>query len=324
MTKPKPKRPAEWRAKISQSIRNLKREARLKMESLRVVESLESRVAKLQGDIQAANAELPVLAAQLCEARAVYSAEVAKAQEIRFGELKAELTEQCAALDSNGWNPAGERRVTEILATFRMVRRSGQSAETLRHYIEQLKNPNGGRQARRTWSGLVDWVKAAPMSHGYNGSKRFANYVSHAPLPAVKRDVTFRKTEPTESPAMSTVAKVWASMAKSGEYSATDVAYMHKAWALEMFPLAKNGDVALAKFYETETGKLALSDAVKSEHAALQESARIGDGDQFVAKLEKGECEISHDHPKQTKQKAKQRWAGRLWDRPGRCRKPPA
>jgi hypothetical protein len=162
MTKPKPKRSPEWRAKISDSIRRkLKREAL--MESLRHVEHLEGRISKLQGDIQAANTELPKLAAQLCEARAVYSAEVAKAQEVRFGELKAELVEQCAALDSNGWNPAGERRVTEILATFRMVRRSGQSAETLRVYLDALRQPTGGRGPRRTYSQLVAWVKdAAP------------------------------------------------------------------------------------------------------------------------------------------------------------------
>jgi len=73
--------------------------------------------------------------------------------------LKAELAQHCHELDTHGWNPAGERRVTEILAAFRMTRQSGQSAETLRHFIEALKNPNGGRQVRRTWSQLVDWVK---------------------------------------------------------------------------------------------------------------------------------------------------------------------
>ena len=83
---------------------------------------------------------------------------------------------------------------------------------------------------------------------------------------------------------MSTFAKVAASIAKSGEYSATDLAFAHRAWAIEMFPLAKNADVALAKFYETETGRLALSDAVKREAAALQEGARIGDADQFISK----------------------------------------
>jgi hypothetical protein len=77
-----------------------------------------------------------------------------------------------------------------------------------------------------------------------------------------------------------------------------------------MSPLAKNGDVALAKFYETETGKLALLDAVKSEHAAMQESARIGDADQYIAKFEKGETDIHHEHqgkhiPGKKKQKAK-------------------
>jgi hypothetical protein len=133
------------------------------MESLANVERIEKRISALQADIQAANSELPKLSAELVEARALYSADVAKAQEIRFGELKAELVEQCAALDSNGWNPAGERRVTEILATFRMVRRSGQSAETLRVYLDAIKNHNGGRGPRRTYSQLVAWVKDAPQ-----------------------------------------------------------------------------------------------------------------------------------------------------------------
>ena len=45
--------------------------------------------------------------------------EVAKAQEVRFGELKAELIQQTKELDSNGWNPAGERRVTESVCRWR-------------------------------------------------------------------------------------------------------------------------------------------------------------------------------------------------------------
>jgi hypothetical protein len=148
-------------------------------------------------------------------------------------------------------------------------------------------------------------------SYGYNGSKRFANYVSSKPLPAVKRDVTFRKTK--ESAPMSTLGKVALSMSKraAGEYSATDLAFMHKAWALEMFPLAKNGDVALAKFYETETGKIALTDAVKCEAAELQEAARIGDADQFIAKTEKDDAgditggpKVRHAHPKRRKEAA--------------------
>lgn len=133
------------------------------MESLKNVEHLEGRISKLQSDIQAANAELPVLATQLCEARSVHAAEVKAAQEIRYAELKTELAQHCHELDHNGYSPSTERRVTEILATFRQVRRSGQSAETLRHYVEKLKNPTGGRDAKRTWSGLVDWVKDAPQ-----------------------------------------------------------------------------------------------------------------------------------------------------------------
>ena len=69
--------------------------------------------------------------------------------------------------------------------------------------------------------------------------------------------------------------------------------------------MAKNQDDALAKFYNPPAGEMTLQDAVKCEHAEMQEAARIGDGDQFIAKMEKGECEISHDHPKQKKQKAK-------------------
>jgi DNA repair ATPase RecN len=128
-------------------------------ETLRNVEAIETRIAKLQGQIQDANGELPKLAAKLSEARSIYAAHVAAEQKIRWAELKTELAQHCHELDQHGWNPAGERRITEILATFRMVKFSGQSAEALRHFIEQLKNPNGGRQVRRSWSQLVEWVK---------------------------------------------------------------------------------------------------------------------------------------------------------------------
>jgi len=53
--------------------------------------------------------------------------------------------------------------VIEIFAAFRQARRSGQTWETLNLYIEKLKNPSGGRAPKRTWSGLLDWVK--PMEN---------------------------------------------------------------------------------------------------------------------------------------------------------------
>jgi len=112
---------------------------------------------------------------------------------------------------------------------------------------------------------------------------------------------------------MSTLQKVAVSMRKraSGEISATEMAFQHRAWALEMFPLAKNGDVALAKFYQTETGKIALSDAVKCEHAELQEFARCGDGDIAIGKTEKDDAgdvsggpKVRRAHPKRRKEAA--------------------
>jgi hypothetical protein len=141
------------------------------MESLKHVEHLEGRISKLQGDIQAANAELPALAAQLCEARAVYSAEVAKAQEVHFGRLKAELTEQCAASGASEESRKSWRRSAWSGALDNPQKRCGSI------WTPSLQSTGHMGKGR------------APMSHGYNGSKRFANYVSHAPLPAVKRDV---------------------------------------------------------------------------------------------------------------------------------------
>ena len=129
------------------------------------------------------------------------------------------------------------------------------------------------------------------MSYGYNGNTRFRTMKSgHAPLPAVER-VTFRKTEPQESPQMSTIEKVaaYGRAREAGTISAVDLAYFHKKWALETYPLEKNADAALAKWYGTPAGALALSAAVKYEHADMQEAARIGDGDIAVAKMEREE-----------------------------------
>jgi hypothetical protein len=114
----------------------------------------------LQGDIQAANAELPKLAAQLCEARTIYHAEVKAAQEARFAELKTELAGHLHQLDTAGWNPASERAVYEIFAAFRQVHRCGQSWERLNATIESLKN-RSVRAPKVTWSSLIHWVKEA-------------------------------------------------------------------------------------------------------------------------------------------------------------------
>jgi hypothetical protein len=69
------------------------------MESLANVERIEKRISALQETIQEANGELPKLSAQLIEARSLYAAEVAKAQEIRWAELKTELAQHCHELD---------------------------------------------------------------------------------------------------------------------------------------------------------------------------------------------------------------------------------
>ena len=140
------------------------------------------------------------------------------------------------------------------------------------------------------------------MNHGYNGSKRFANYVSHAPLPATKRDVTFRKTEPETQP-MNAIQKTLAMTIarKNGELTDTRIANQHQTIALEMFPQLPVGK-ALDAFYKTEVGKIALGYAAQTAYSDLQKSCACGDAYDVV---EKGECEISHDHPKQKKQKAK-------------------
>jgi len=126
--------------------------------SLENVANLEKAIQVRQQTVVETNAELSTLAAQLCEARAVHAAEVKAAEEIRLAALKTELAETCAALDVQ-WTPQGERKVYTILAAFRQAKRSGQTSQTLSAFILRLKEPNGGRQVRRRWSDLVNWVQ---------------------------------------------------------------------------------------------------------------------------------------------------------------------
>jgi hypothetical protein len=126
-----------------------------------LVEDLETRISLLQESIRNANLSLPVLASELVSARAILAIEVRKAEEIHYGRLRNDLQEVLAHLDANGWDPARERKATEILAAFRMARRSGNSAEALRLYIERLRNPSGGREPKRSWSNLLNWIQPA-------------------------------------------------------------------------------------------------------------------------------------------------------------------
>jgi len=128
------------------------------MEMQKEVESIERSIAKHQETVRDSTAKLAALGAKLVEARAALAAETAKTDETRFSRLRGELAEHLAALDQS-WNPATERRVVEIMAAFRQARKSGNSWEALNLYIEKLKNPSGGRAAKRTWSGLLNWVK---------------------------------------------------------------------------------------------------------------------------------------------------------------------
>ena len=130
------------------------------MESLRDVERLEKAISQHQAAVQAANSELPALHAELVQARAIHTAEKAKAETIRLAGLRKQLADDLAALDQN-WHPATERKVIEAFAQFRQAKLSGQSWEALDLYITRIKTPPGGRSPKRTWLSLLDWIKEA-------------------------------------------------------------------------------------------------------------------------------------------------------------------
>jgi hypothetical protein len=184
------------------------------------------------------------------------------------------------------------------------------------------------------------------MSYGYNGSRRFANYVSSVTprkrrllsnldieeVSSVDRGAGVgvravllkRNHDQEEFTPMDNEDMLAARIAKStadrqeGRISHAELAAQHQVVARKMFPDAKNAGVALTKFYDSEIGKRALQDANASFHNDLHNAYRIGDGDLAVQKMndedwqhdriepaDKGECEISHDHPKQKKTKGK-------------------
>jgi len=130
------------------------------------------------------------------------------------------------------------------------------------------------------------------MSHGFNGSRRFADYISHKPLPAVKRDVVpFRKDEPQEPDPMNAVQKTFAMTIarKNGELTDAQIADQHQTIAMELYPQAGSIGKALDAFYKSELGKIALGYAAQAGYADTQEAARIGDGDIAVSKMDREE-----------------------------------
>jgi predicted nuclease with TOPRIM domain len=127
-------------------------------EAQHIVQALERKISEAQEKVRKHTDELATLGNRLVEARAVLKAEVAKAEEVKLAELRTELAQHLHELDQRGWNSTGEKRVTEILAAFRMARRSGHSAETLRVYIEKMRSPTGGRDPKRSWSNLLNWI----------------------------------------------------------------------------------------------------------------------------------------------------------------------
>ena len=128
------------------------------MESLRDLERIEKAISQHQAAVQAANSELPALHAELVQARAIHTAEKAKAEAVRLAGLRKQLADDLAALD-HSWNPATERKVIEAFSQFRQAKLSGQSWEALDLYVSKIKNPGGGRSPKRTWSSLLDWIK---------------------------------------------------------------------------------------------------------------------------------------------------------------------
>jgi hypothetical protein len=128
------------------------------VEARQEVENIERAIQKHQEIVRESGSKLAALGAKLIEARAVLAAEVAKTDEVRLARLRTELAELLTSLDQSGWNETGEKRVTEILAAFRMAKRSGHSAETLRVYIEKMRSPTGGRDPKRSWSNLINWI----------------------------------------------------------------------------------------------------------------------------------------------------------------------
>ena len=85
---------------------------------------------------------------------------------------------------------------------------------------------------------------------------------------------------------------------KNGELSDAQIADQHQTVALEMFPNAGSIGKALDAFYKTEVGKIALGYAAQAAYSDMQKACACGDAYDV---LEKGECEISHDHPKKKK-----------------------
>jgi hypothetical protein len=91
-------------------------------------------------------------------------------------------------------------------------------------------------------------------------------------------------------------------MRKQGQLSDVDIAKQHQAIAMKLYPDSKTVGFALAKFYDSEVGKVAIGYAAQAHYAETQEAARIGDADIAIGK---GAHAIHHDHPKQSNKKKK-------------------
>jgi hypothetical protein len=122
----------------------------------------EIRLRGVLSDIESgrkAEQNKPAAEQELREARAALEVWQRRVDATKFDEIAAEFDTTLEELDRVGWTPQAEARVVEILAACRMVGRSGQSSETLRVFVERMKNPVKFTDRRLRWSNLKTWIK---------------------------------------------------------------------------------------------------------------------------------------------------------------------
>jgi hypothetical protein len=121
-----------------------------------LVEQLEARAAKLEQTIRDADTELAALPERLAEAKRMLAAENARAGQINFAELRAELGELTAAMNRDGATTVRKQRLHQILSAARLARACGHSYEMQRLMIERIEQ---GRERKLSWSVFDGWVR---------------------------------------------------------------------------------------------------------------------------------------------------------------------
>jgi hypothetical protein len=135
-----------------------------KMNAKYALDGLLTAERRARSQLAHAEAELKELPAKIAAARAVLAAEQNKLDLSRTPKLLAEYDRLLDELDSEGWVQARANRVFELLAQFRMLKMSGQSAEMAMVFAEKLKNPVTGADRKLRWSTLKGWIKRTEVA----------------------------------------------------------------------------------------------------------------------------------------------------------------